>query len=182
MKTFFFKLFVIGLMLLAVGPTRLPAAQEIKETMILSGYLGEIFGFNRQIYKYSHLMQDQARPFGNPRHRARFRFEPKDEHARSIMILSRKIAARFKLVNGMLYHSDLPNRMMTYRQSIDTAESMTTFSKRAIRAIKDGNYALYLASAQGIEKEVFAMNELLASLEGALNANIEESDGMKESL
>ncbi|MFZ5950806.1 MAG: hypothetical protein ACOYXC_08870, partial [Candidatus Rifleibacteriota bacterium] len=66
MKTSFFKLFVIGLMLLAVGPTRLPAAQEIKETMILSGYLGEIFAFNRQIYKYSHLMQDQARPFGNP--------------------------------------------------------------------------------------------------------------------
>lgn len=178
-----FKLFVVMLVLMpALLPQAAQASQEIKETMILSGYLGEIFQFNRQIFKHSHLMQEQARPFGQPRHRARFRFEPKDENPRTIMVLARKISARFKLVNGLLYHSDLPNRSMTHRQAMESAESMITYAKRAIRAIKDGNYALYLASGQAIEKEVLSLNELIASFEGAINANIEESDSMKESL
>ena len=182
MKKFVFKLFIALALIVSVLPSAAQAAQEIKETMILSGYLGDIFTFNRQIFKYSNMMQEQAKPFGNPKHRARFRFDPKDDHARTIMILSRKIASRFKLVNGLLYHSELPNRLMSYRQSIETCESMVTFAKRSIRAIKDGNYALYLASAQGIEKEVFALNELIASLEGAINASIEEADESKESL
>lgn len=182
MKNSVCKLLVVLTLILSGWSQPVQAAQEIKEINILSGYLGEIFSFNRKILKYSHLMQEQARPFGNPRHRARFRFEPKDEHARAIMILSRKIAARFKLVNGLLYHSELPNRLMTYRQAMEGSESMVTFAKRGIRAIKDGNYALYLASAQGIEKEVFALNELLAGYESAINANIEESDSLKEAL
>ncbi|GAB4270966.1 MAG: hypothetical protein Kow0029_08270 [Candidatus Rifleibacteriota bacterium] len=166
------------------GMLHLPAiqAQEIKETLILSGYLGEVFAFNRQILKHAREMQEQAKPFASRRHRARFRFEPKDEHARTIMVLARKIGSRYKLINGMLYHSDLPNRQLVFRQLLDTVDSMVTFGKRAIRAIKDNNYALYLASAQGAEKEVFAMNELLASLEQAINANIEETDAQKESL
>lgn len=182
MKNSVFKLLVMMLLLLSGLPGQVKAAQEIKEINILSGYLGDIFNFNRKILKYSHLMQEQARPFGNPRHRARYRFEPKDDHARAIMILSRRIASRFKMVNGMLYHSEMPNRLMTFRQALETSESMVTFAKRSIRAISDGNYALYLASAQGIEKEVFALNELIASLEGAINAVIEESDSVKESL
>lgn len=182
MKNSVFKILVVLLMMLSGISQPAPAAQEIKEINILSGYFGDIFAFNRKILKHSHLMQEQARPFGQPRHRARYRFEPKDDHARAIMILSRRMSSRFKLINGMLYHSELPNRVMTFRQSLESCESMVTFAKRGIRAIKDGNYALYLASAQGIEKEVFVLNELLASFEGAINASIEESDGLKEAL
>jgi hypothetical protein len=175
---------VLLLLVILLGSCSLPASatQEIKETMILSGYFGDIFAFNRKILKHSYEMQQEARPFANPRHRARYRFEPKDDRARTIMILARKIGARFKLINGMLYHSDLPNRLLIYRQLLDTSNSMITFSKRAIRAIKDNNYALYLASAQGVEKEVFALNQMIASLESAINASIEESDAGKESL
>jgi hypothetical protein len=158
------------------------ATQEIKETLILSGYLGDIFDFNKRILKYSHNMQDVAKPFGNPRHRARYRFEPKTDNARQVMILSRKISARFKIINGMLYHSGLPNRVLTTRQALETTEDMVVYSKRALRAIKDNNYALYLASAQGIEAAVFEVNKLLAGIERAINAQIEESDSLKESL
>jgi hypothetical protein len=59
---------------------------------------------------------------------------------------------------------------------------MVVYSKRALRAIKDNNYALYLASAQGIEAAVFEVNKLLAGIERAINAQIEESDSLKESL
>lgn len=172
------------LSLLLLGLFTLPASstQEIKETMILSGYLGDIFSFNKLILKHSYEMQEEAKPFTSRRHRARFRFEPKDVHPRTIMVLSRKIDARFKLINGLLFHSELPNRQLLFRQMFETADSMTKFSKRAIRAIKDNNYALYLASAQGVGKEVFALNELISSLENAINASIEESDSIKESL
>ncbi len=51
-----------------------------------------------------------------------------------------------------------------------------------IRANRDNNYALYLASAQGIEKEVAIGNDLLNDLEIAINNSIAESDARKESL
>jgi hypothetical protein len=179
-KIIFFLL--AGIIVTGFLSTRAPAAQEIKETLILSGYLGEIYKFNKKIFKYSYNMQQEAKPFGNPRHRARFRFEPKPDDPRTIMILARKINARFKLIKGLLYHADFPDRTLTFRQTNETAENMITYSKRSLRAIKDNNYALYLASAQGIEEEAILMNELLASIEGAINASIEESDAMKESL
>ncbi|PKL48406.1 MAG: hypothetical protein CVV42_09795 [Candidatus Riflebacteria bacterium HGW-Riflebacteria-2] len=158
------------------------AAQEIKETFMLSGFLGDNYEYMKQVLRHSQEMQHQARPFTVKRHRERFRFEPGDKHAREIMVLSRKMVSRFKLINGLLYHTEIPNREQLYSQILETVESMVTFSKRAIRANKDYNYALYLASAQGIEKEVFMINELLNSLERSINANIIETDALKENL
>ncbi len=168
--------------LFTASPHPVGAAQEIKETTMLSQFLGENFDYLKKILKHSHEMQHQARPFTVKRHRERFRFEPGDKHPREIMILSRKITARFKMINGLLYHADIPNKQLLYKQTVETVESMVVLSKRAIRANKDYNYALYLASAQGIEKEVFAVNEMLNSLERAINSNISETDALKEAL
>lgn len=168
--------------LFTASPHPAGAVQEIKETTMLSQFLGENFDYIKRILKHTHEMQHEARPFTVKRHRERFRFEPGDKHPRDIMVLARKISARFKMINGLLYHADLPNKQLLYKQTLETVESMVTFSKRAIRANKDYNYALYLASAQGIEKEVFAINELLNSLEQSVNANITETDALKEAL
>lgn len=156
--------------------------QEIKETNMLSGFLGDNFTYIKQILRYAQEMQHQARPFTVRRHRERFRFEPSDKYPREIMILSRKMIARFKMINGLIYHADIPNKNLLFQQTADTIDSIVVFSKRSIRAVKDNNYALYLASAQGIEKEVFAVNELLNTLERSINANIEETDALRESL
>lgn len=163
-------------------PRPVQAAQEIKETFMLSGFLGDNHEYMKMILRHSHEMQHQARPFTVKRHRERFRFEPGDKHPREIMVLARKMVSRFKLINGVLYHTEIPNREQLYSQMLETVESMVTFSKRAIRANKDYNYALYLASAQGIEKELFMLNELLNSLERSINANIIETDALKENL
>ena len=180
------KLLLSALFVGFIGAAGLPqpvqAVQEIKETFMLSGFLGENYDYMKKILRHSHEMQHQARPFTVKRHRERFRFEPGDSHAREVMILARKMSARFKMINGLLYHTEIPNRLQLHSQILETVESMVTFSKRAIRANQDYNYALYLASAQGIEKEVFMMNELLNSLERAINANIVETDALKESL
>lgn len=172
---------MLGLFAIA-QPQPAVAVQEIKETFMLSGFLGENFDLMKKILRHSHDMQHQARPFTEKKHRERYRFEPGDKHPRTIMILARKMSARFKLINGLLYHTEIPNRLLLHKQIIDTIESMVTFSKRSIRAVRDNNYALYLASAQGIEKEVFAINELLVTLEQSINANISETDALKESL
>lgn len=175
-------LMLTGLMGIVAQPQPVQAAQEIKETFMLSGFLGDNYEYIKKILRHSHEMQNQARPFTVKRHRERYRFEPGDKHAHEIMVLSRKMSARFKLINGLLYHTEIPDRLQLYKQMLETVESMVIFSKRAIRANKDYNYALYLASAQGIEKEVFLINELLNSLERSINANIVETDSLKESL
>lgn len=168
--------------LFAASPQPVPATQEIKETFILSGYLGDNFDYIKKILRHAQEMQHQARPFTVKRHRERYRFEPSDEHSREIMTLARRLGARFKLINGLLYHANIPNKQLLYKQTIESVEGISTYGKRSIRAIRDNNYALYLASAQAIEKEVFVLNELLNSLELSINDNIAELDSKKESL
>ena len=103
-------------------------------------------------------------------------FEPGDSYARTVMTKSRELASRFKLVNGIIYHSDVPNKNLIYKETIEALDSIAVYAKRAIRANKDNNYALYLASAQGIEKEATALNKLLDELEAGINECILESD------
>ena len=158
------------------------AYQEIKETLTISRYLDDNFEGIKSIYRYANEMKKQALPFNSKKHRDRYRFEPGDKFARLIMSKSREIASRFKLVNGILYHSDVPNRALIFKESLETLDSIAVYSKRAIRANKDNNYALYLASAQGIEKETAALNKLLDELEAGINESIVESDSRKESL
>ena len=158
------------------------AYQEIKETLTISRFLDDNFEGLKAIYRFANEMKKQALPFNSKKHRDRYRFEPGDSYARSIMSKSRELASRFKLVNGILYHSSIPNRNLIYKDTMEALDSICVYSKRAIRANKDNNYALYLASAQGIEKEVVALNRLLDELEAGINENIDESDSRKESL
>mgnify|MGYP003515247378 FL=1 len=81
-----------------------------------------------------------------------------------------------------MYHSNVPNKNLIYKETLEALDSISVYSKRAIRANKDNNYALYLASAQGIEKEVATLNKLLDELEAGINESIFESDSRKESL
>lgn len=158
------------------------AGQDIKETAIISKFLGENFAYIKRILRHSREMQEQARPFSKKRHLDRYRFEPGEEHPREIMILVRKISARFKMINGILYHAQVSNIQLLYKEILVCSESITTSSKRAIRANRDNNYALYLASAQGIEEDIYVMNDILNDFEQSINASIYESDLLKETL
>ncbi len=158
------------------------SSQEIKETTILNRFLGENYQTIKEVLRISHNMQYEAEPFQNRKHRERFRFAPADNNPRRVMIKARQLAAKFKTINGILYHSDLPNKKLLFEQLLESSESLSTYGKRAVRAIRDNNYALYLASAQGIENEVFHMSELITSLESAINLVIGEFDAEKEAL
>jgi hypothetical protein len=158
------------------------AYQEVKETKIISNFLDDNFEGIKYIYRQANEMKKQALPFNSKKHRDRYRFEPNDSTARAIMSKSRELCSRFKLVNGILYHSSVPNRHLIFKESLESLDSIAVYSKRAIRAIKDNNYALYLASAEGIEKEAVALNKLLDELEYGINETIDEYDSKKESL
>ena len=158
------------------------AYQEIKETRTIGRFLDDNYEGIKAIYRYANEMKKQALPFNSKRHRDRYRFEPGDSYARTVMSKSRELASRFKLVNGILYHSDVPNKNLIYKETIEALDSIAVYAKRAIRANQDNNYALYLASAQGIEKEATALNKLLDELEAGINECILESDTRKESL
>ena len=171
-----------GIISSAPGLQPAHAYQEIKETKTISGFLDDNFEGIKAIYRYANEMKKHALPFNNKKHRDRYRFEPGDQLARQIMSKSRELASRFKLVNGILCHSDVPNRLLIFKESLEALDSIAVYSKRAIRANKDNNYALYLASAQGIEKEAVALNKLLDELEAGINESIIEADSRKEAL
>ncbi len=158
------------------------AFQEIKETKTISRFLDDNYDGIKAIYRFANEMKKQALPFNSKKHRDRYRFEPGDTYARNVMSKSRELASRFKMVNGILYHSDVPNKNLIFKETLEALDSICVYSKRAIRANKDNNYALYLASAQGIEKETSALNKLLDELEAGINESILESDSRKESL
>ena len=162
-----------------------PAAasyQEVKETLLITRYLDDNYDGIKFIYRYANEMKKQALPFNNKKHRDRYRFQPNDSLARQIMTKSREISSRFKIVNGILYHSSVANKNTIYKECVDSLNSVAVYSKRAIRAVKDNNYALYLASAEGIEKEAMTLNYLLDELEESINDCILQEDSRKESL
>ncbi|HNW36578.1 MAG TPA: hypothetical protein PKM25_16695, partial [Candidatus Ozemobacteraceae bacterium] len=130
----------------------------------------------------AHYMAEEAHPFTHPRHQARYRFAPSDTKARSVLDASRGLSSRFHLLMGILCHVPMPTRDGIFKSGIASADSLSTYAKRSLRAIKDGNYALYLASAQGIEKETFAVEKALKDLEDAVNQSIRESDARQEDL
>lgn len=181
LKKLIFVAFIACGILLGV-PNSAPAAQEVKEIFLISSFLGESHANLKKIHRLANEMKSQARPFSSKRHRDRYRFEPGDKIPREIMSLSRKMSASFKMINGVLHQSDVKNKEIIFKQFFDATDSLSTFCKRAIRANRDNNYALYLASAQAIEKEVAIGNDLLNDLEIAINNSIAESDARKESL
>ena len=180
------RLLLLALMagVISAMPAPKPALayQEIKETNTISRFLDDNFVGIKSIYRHACEMKKQANPFNSKKHREKYRFEPGDSHPRTIMSQSRDLVSRYKLVNGILYHSDIPNRLELFNKSIDSINTITTYAKRAIRANKDNNYALYLASAQGIEKETVELNKLLDELECSINESIVRSDAKKDDL
>ena len=135
--------------------------QEIKETRLISDYMDDNFKSIKKIYRYANEMKKQALPFNNKKHRDRYRFEPRDHYVRDILSVSRDLTNRFKVLKGILYHSSVHNRDIIFKETFETINTISVYSKRSIRAIKDNNYALYLASAEGIEKEAVTLNNLL---------------------
>ncbi len=173
---------ITGLISVMPTPKTVYAYQEIKELRLLSSFLADNYDSTKLIYRYANEMKKQAAPFNSEKHRARYRFEPNDVYARKVLSKSREMASRFKLLSGVLHQSSVPNKQLMIKESLDSIDSLSVYSKRAIRAIKDNNYVLYLASAQGIEKEAVAINKILDELEYAINENLEEYDSKKDSL
>lgn len=170
--------------IISVIPNPQPAfaTLEVKETQLISSYLEENFRSIKEIYRYANEMKKQAMPFNSKKHRDRYRFEPRDTYARTIMSKTRSMVSRYRVVNGILCISAVQNRNQIYKETMESLDSIVVYSKRAIRAVKDNNYALYLASAEGIEKEAVNLNNLLDELEENINETIDEADSLKESL
>ena len=105
-------LFAVMAGIISVMPEPQPvhAFQEIKETKTISRFLDDNYDGIKTIYRFANEMKKQALPFNSKKHRDRYRFEPGDSYARNIMSKSRELASRFKLVNGILYHSNVPNK------------------------------------------------------------------------
>ena len=181
-KTYKYACFVLMMFLFLIGVKPASAILEVKELSLISNFMDENFTNFKKIYRLSKEMKEQARPFGRKHHRDRYRFEPGDNIPREIMTLSRNINARFKLISGIIGQSSVRNKHAILNDLTDVNTNITVFCKRAIRANKDNNYALYLASAQGIEKEVVTGNSLLNDLEIVINDCIAEADLAKESL
>lgn len=175
-------LFLMALLVLAAIPAKLRGTQTIKETILISSTLKQHLNVTKRLHRISHEMREQADPFQRPRHRARFRFEPRDNFGREIMSLSRTLAGDFKILLGLLGPVDMPDREALFRRLLDITESLNVFAKRSIRAIRDNNHALYLASAQAVEKETSEMDALLKQLEMAINYSIQTTDDKMEDL
>ncbi|HOY66963.1 MAG TPA: hypothetical protein PLP29_08740 [Candidatus Ozemobacteraceae bacterium] len=174
------KLLSLAALLFQADPA--PAIQEIKETMIVTKTMHESLEMCKTLLKTAHFMAEEAHPFTHPRHQARYRFAPSDKKARAVLNSSRGLASRFHLLMGVLCQIPMPTRDTIMKAGLTSADNLSSYAKRALRAIKDGNHALYLASAQGIEKEAFAVEQILKDLEDAVNESIRESDARKEDL
>jgi len=174
--------FVAAILAMTLACSPVAAVQEIKETRIISGFLRENVEACKMIHRTVQEMLEDARPFMNPHHQAKYRFGPGDKHGRSVMSTSRSMAARFKFLRGILCHAPMPNRENTFKGIFACIDAIGVAGKRSLRAVKDGNFALYMASAQSIEKEVFGLDKLVKDLEDMVNSSIQATDSKMEDL
>lgn len=158
------------------------AAQEITEL----GLVRDIFQKNldalKQIKGMTLRMKDHARPFTSPRYAAKYRFAPSDQRSRTILSMTRSMEYRFRTLSGIMSHAQLPGQGEKFKLVLSSIESMATATKRSLRAIKDGNGTLYLASAQTIENEAQTLAGLVSDLEGMINTSTRVWDSKKEDL
>ena len=158
------------------------AVQEVKEVHLVDQIMKQNVDACTQILKAAYKMREQALPFTHPKYQAKYRFSPSDTLPRSILSLSRSMRSRFKLLSGILYHVPVRNRTELFK-SVDTSlDTLTNSSKRALRAIRDGNSALFLASANTADKEARLIYKLLGDFEDIINDSIEKSDAASENL
>ncbi len=158
------------------------AVQEIKERLLITAFLRENLTGLKQLFRTSHDMIQEAKPFGNRHHQNRYRFSPGEKNGRLILSTARAMSARFRLLQGTLCYAPMQGRDELFKIILESLDQIVTFGKRGLRAVKDGNYALYMASAQGIEKEAFSIDLRMKDLEVQINKSIAATDAMKEDL
>ena len=168
-----------GIVLLA---GTLYAVQAVKESMIITSILESNSASIKQIYRVAHEMKRKARPFAKQHHRDHFRFDPGSKEGRTILGLSRGIASQLSLLNGVLCHAPVPKKKEVIRDMQERCKTVGVFAKRSLRAVRDGNFALYMASAQAIEKETRLLDETVYKLENMINASIQSTDEVMEDL
>lgn len=169
-----------GVMALSIVP--LFAVQELKEIALVSYILKQNTDACSKVLKDAHAMRAQAVPFLKPHYQERVRFHPNDEQTRHIMSLAREIRSRFKLLSGILYHIPIKNRDVMFKTTEASLDTLSNSSKRALRAIRDGNFQLYLASADTAAKEAHNLYNMTLSFEELINDSIEKSDLQREAL
>jgi len=180
-KWIFLTMVLVGTLSIVLVP-RVQGVQDIKEDLIISGTLRENLTRMKVMYRYASEMIQEAGPFLNPHHRARYRFSPSDRYARSLMDISRKMHLDMSLMRGLLSDAQVTNRDAILKSLLDGCDSINVFGKRALRARRDGNFALYIASAQGAQKGIKELDNSLAALEIGVNASIRDADARQEDL
>lgn len=168
--------------LTAIMVPQVLGVQDIREDRILAGTLKANLDRIKTLYRYAGDMQREADPFLNPHHQARYRFSPSEHYGREMMNFSRKMHLDFTLLKGILSDAQVVDRDLILKALLDGADSLGVFGKRALRARRDGNFALYIASAQAAEKEIKDMDVSLLTLEKNINASIREADAKLEDL
>jgi hypothetical protein len=158
------------------------ALQEVRELQLVGSILKQNLASCNRILKAAHVMHEQAEPFLEPKFQAKFRFKPSDKPTREILTHVRSMASQFKLLSGILYHSKVESRHRIFKMTEASLETLANSSKRALRAIRDGNHALYLASAQTADREAKTLFRLMTDMEDAINASIEVTDESYENL
>jgi len=98
------------------------------------------------------------------------------------MDISRKMHLDMSLMRGLLSDAQVTNRDAILKSLLDGCDSINVFGKRALRARRDGNFALYIASAQGAQKGIKELDNSLAALEIGVNASIRDADARQEDL
>lgn len=170
------------LAMIAFLPAGLRAVQEIRETHLVHNTIKGSFDKSKRVHRLSHDMLRAAQPFTRERHRAKFRFSPDEGPSREILTISRQLAGEFKTLRGLLSQTPVDDKDYILKGLFETSGSLSVYAKRSLRAIRDGNYALYMASAQGIEKEAKLLSEYVYQIENAVNIAIDMAQESKEDL
>ncbi|MBF0546832.1 MAG: hypothetical protein HQM08_20500 [Candidatus Riflebacteria bacterium] len=162
----------------------LPAfsAQELSEINMTRDILNKNFENIKFIIGYSSRMLENAEPFSKPNYARRYKFELSDENSRAILSILRKVGYEFKTLSGVTCHTEIKELPEAFKGIFASIDTLDTGVKRSLRAIKDHNSALYIASAQTINKEAKNMIQEIGTLEKILDQAIHDSDMKHEDL
>lgn len=173
---------LILVMVMVLTGMPLKAVQEIKEVNLINRILKETNDDCKKILRAAYHMREQALPFSSPKYQEKFRFKPNDGCPRDILSISRTMRARIKMLSGILYHIPIPNRNEVFTGVYTSLDNLDVSAKRALRAIRDGNFALYMISSQTSDKEARNIYKLVGDFEDMINQSIERSDATHENL
>ncbi len=175
-----FAMFLVLVMVFTGTP--LGAVQEIKEVNLINRILKETNDDCKKVLRAAYHMREQALPFSSPKYQEKFRFQPNDGCPRDILSISRTMRSRIRMLSGILYHVPISNRNEVFTGVYTSLTSLDVSAKRALRAIRDGNFALYMISSQTSDKEARNIHKLVGDFEDMINQSIERSDATHENL